>query len=292
MTDARPAMILPRALARARVSGVVNLARCPGLWVARVSGPRDESGPAAQTGSAVGRMIELWHRGTLPAEIMSQVRSEAERWPSADLTDNGEAQLMAAAYFSDGRNAPGSDWGTVDPGSLEREVQLLVPPDPLDPTGEPVLFVGHLDQARRGRDGFLRVWDTKCGKPSGSEMLQEYAWQLAVYTLAAGATYGETVLPGGLIRLRDYETGRGKARGWGPDAPGVYYAAPWSLDDCRAMLGSIMQEIALVRMGRVALRPGLHCRYCPLQPHWDCHSRVPNPFTGADGSTTAKEKSV
>lgn len=270
---------------RARGSSVVSLVKCAGLWLARVDDQQGSGGPAAQTGSAVGRLIQLFHEGWVPAEAWNIVEREGAQWPDANMED---VLTMGSAYFLDPRNGPASEYGTVEPGSCEKEVTLRVEADEIERTlglpGEPFEIVGHLDQLRRGRDGVLRVWDLKSGKPSGDEMLQEYHLQLAVYALAATATLGELVLPGGIIRLRAYQT-KGPAADR-PHAPGVFWETRWTTEDCEAALDNVRHEIAMLRSGRVVTRAGLHCRYCPLNPHHDCRHRLPNPHEV--GGTTEK----
>ena len=235
-----------------RISALPMTGTCPGFSVLRAA--EDGRGSrAANTGSAVGRIIELWHRGhetdaALEEAMQGAAREAGEKWPDADLD---EANSLARSYAADPRNR-----GVVVADLCEREVRLVLPPAPEDPTGLPVELVGHVDQIRRV-GGVLRVWDVKAGKPGGIEMLYSYAWQIAAYALAATATLGETVLPGGIIRLRGYGPRTS------PEAAAVHFEAPWSHAQCNVMLATAVQEIAWLRAGLVHLRPGLHCMWCP-----------------------------
>ena len=243
-----------------RVSSLNSLCRCPGFYV--LSTTRGPAGRAAQTGTAVGRLIELWHRAGEPrgpgaiVELCDQVQFEgATRTPLADWD---EVAQMAGLYAGDPRNH-----GVVLAESCEAEVRITLPAAPEDPTGRPFTLVGHLDQLRRGSDGVLRVWDLKSGKGSGIEMIHSYAWQLAGYALASTETYGETVLPGGIIRLRGYLGKRAST----PEAR-VFFATPWTLQQCEAILETAIYDIGVLRAGTVPTRPGVYCAYCPAGgPH-------------------------
>lgn len=240
-----------------RVSALPTLARCPGFHVAReVTG--DSAGAAAHTGSAVGRVIELWHRlgehGGCFEEAMRTAMSPHEvEAGTYHLADWDAVKHWALLYAQDPRNR-----GVVVPELQEAEVKLTLDPDPDDPTGEPVELVGHVDQIRRTDRGYA-VWDLKAGRAQGESMVYGYALQLAAYALACTETLGETVLPGGIIRLRGYDSKRAKE----PDAFRVFFDTPWSLEACRALLGTVAYTVGELRRGVVRIQPGDQCRYCP-----------------------------
>lgn len=248
-----------------RISALPSLASCPGMAALRSSGD-DEGSAASDTGSAVGRAIELWHKAGEHASALEEAlgvtsREVPENFPRADMD---QVRAWAAAYAADPRNA-----GVVVADSCEREVRLVLPAAPEDPTGQPVELVGHLDQLRRGPGGQLRVWDLKSGRPGGLEMVYGYALQLAAYALACTETLGVPVLPGGIVRLRGYDAKRATT----PEAL-VFFEAPWTLDACRGLVVTVVQEIAWLRMGLVHLRPGLHCSYCPGNGPGNCGARI------------------
>lgn len=262
-----------------RCSALATLASCPGLFYAQGEGQMGGQSRAAHTGSAVGRAIELAHAGALLDDALRTVAAEApEKWASADLE---QVQRWAFAYCADPRNGKDSPYGVVVPGSCEREVEALLPPAPGD-AGPPFRLVGHLDQLRRDRQGRLRVWDLKSGKPGGQELVLQYAWQLAAYALASTATVGEDVLPGGIIRLRGYD----KVPFMDPCARdralecAVFYEVHWSLEECKTMLLTAAAELGRVRAGYIHLRPGIHCLYCPVggpvQGPAGCGDRLPD----------------
>ena len=235
---------------RIRASSLATLARCPGLHV--VQRESSGSGVAADTGSAVGRMIELWHAGLTAGDAIARAgREAAERYPNAKLEDAGRRALR---YMRDERNPPKIAF------HCELEVDLVLP----GWEGEPDVHLrGHLDQIREGEDGRLRVWDVKDGEPSGQEMVLGYAWQLAAYALGATEKLGRPVLPGGIIRTKGYDVAKGHAD---PSIANVFFVAPWTLDQCRAMLENVVFKVHLIRRGLVLRTPGVHCSWCTLSP--------------------------
>jgi len=224
----------------------------------------------------VGRIIELFHRNGEHASAFEEAASTAmrergERFPAADAD---EARSTALAYCADPQNR-----GGVVGAWCELEVSLTLAPAPEDSTGAPIELLGHVDQIRvTTQPDVYRVWDAKNGKPGGLELLYSHAWQLAAYALAATATLTRTlgrpitVLPGGVIRTKSYAPKRRKRN---PETGELedpvaqpFYEAPWTLDQCRAMLDSAAFMIAQLRNGVIPLLPNVQCTYCPAGgPH-------------------------
>lgn len=253
-----------------RASSLSNLSQCPGFHVLR-SGPKTEGGSgsaAADSGSAVGRLIELWHNGGEGADAFEQAvyQTSIERDAKFAAADMDLVKSWALAYVADPRNR-----GVVVKGSCEMDVSVTLPADPDDPGG-PITFPGHIDQLRRDSHGTLRLWDIKSGKPEGREMLKSYAWQLACYAAAVEATLHEPCLVGGIIRLRGYIRERG-----GPVAPAeanVHYHAVWTREEHLAMLETPVWLIGHIRRGVVPLMPGTHCNWCPGKDPGACATLV------------------
>lgn len=242
-----------------RVSALNSLKKCSGLVSARTISP-GESGQAADTGTMVGRGIELWHKGSTYEEILRSFGNEMESdYPKADAE---QAKRIVLCYVDDPRNPP----EIVVTDSLELEVTLRLDPDEDDPTGEPIVLSGHTDQVRYAFPGQpelgLRLWDVKNGRASGDDMTRDYAYQIAAYTIALQDHYGAgEVLPGGIIRTKGY-----LARGVkDPADASVFYETPWTLEQCHAILGTVRYLIGQIRAGVIPLTPGSHCRYCPLE---------------------------
>ena len=233
-----------------RCSKLPTVARCPGFSALQSAFDDGTRGSAADTGSAHHRLVDLHHQGTLPVDALEIVRSELAQWPKADLE---QAEEWAVAYRADPRNGPGSVVQT------ELVVRCALKPDRDDPTGQPVLLTGHVDQLRRGPDGGLYVWDVKTGKGAGPAMVYQYAWQLAAYAVAASQTLGEEVWCGGVIRTRGYKTRKTYAPGQEP----VFFEAGWTLSQCEQILTSATYLIGRLRAGEVLLTPGEHCAWCP-----------------------------
>lgn len=224
-----------------RISSLPSLGACPGWWLLSAREPR-RVGPAADTGSAAGRAIALYHGGHPPREACALAFADAyvaEHYPRVDLR---RARRLAEAYAADPANPPSA---ATD---CEREVFAEVG----DTAGAPLEIRGHVDHVRAGR-----VWDLKAGMHYGGEaMLGVHALQLAGYAVAGGWE------PGGIIRLAAYESG-------GP----VFWPAPWDRVAARALLETVRADVGDLRAGVVKIRPGAHCAWCPAGNPGACLAR-------------------
>ena len=242
-----------------RASKLNTVARCPGFNALQSAGA-DRVTAAANTGSAHHRLVELHHLGKHPLDALEIVRSEGDQWP---LADYDEAEKWAVKYRADPRNrTTGTTQECItSPGPViatELTVRCAIPCDPSDPTGEPIVLSGHVDQIRRGPDG-LFAWDVKTGKGGGASLLYNAAWQLAAYAVAASQTLGDEVWCGGVIRTRGYVTRKTYAPGEEP----VFFHAGWSLEQCYEILTSAAYVVAQLRRGEILTTPGDHCNWCP-----------------------------
>lgn len=251
-----------------RISALSSLCRCPGWAMLDSLGTRGSSA-AADSGTGVGRVAQLWHENGEDPLALQAALTQAEReaptdFPKANLQDVG---IWAQGYASDPRNA-----GCVVPKSCEKEVTLQLGKFEL---------VGHIDQMRNV-NGALRVWDIKSGKPGGRDMVCSYAWQVSAYALACTETLGETVLPGGIIRIRSYAWNN-RCR-WDKEdlssCPAFFYM-PWDLDACREMMASVHSHLTMLDEGRVHLHPGTHCMWCPGEAPNLCGDRISDAFEGS-----------
>lgn len=239
-----------------RISALNTLNKCQGFFMLD---NREGSSGAADTGTALGRCVEMWHEDGEPEgvdsfqAIVAKVKLEA---PVASrpfsMARWDEVEAMFLGYAQDPRNR-----GVVDPASLEQTVTLTLPPHSLDTSGRPVFFEGHLDQTRRS-GSWVEVWDLKSGKASGPDMVADYSPQLAFYTLALAAVFPK-VRVGGIIRSRGYIC-RGKPN---PGEHNVLFPAPLSLSTCKAIANQVLLRVAMVRNQEALISPGGHCNYCP-----------------------------
>jgi hypothetical protein len=225
----------------------------------------EQAGAAADTGSAMHFAAQLWHtrlKGDARLAVAA-MRMALERYPFADL-DSAEDQFRR--YAADPRNL------AAKVVLVEAAVRVEIPPAPGDPTGAPVIVMGTVDQVRE-EPGGLRALDIKTGgKYEGPDMLDEHCLQLAAYQLGATYLLGREVRAASIIRTKDYlKTDRMKRPKPGP----VFWEAPWSLDDCRALMRSVAAAVAEVRRGLFRHAPGGHCRYCPAGGVAQCTKRLP-----------------
>ena len=248
-----------------RVSALNSLVKCPAF--ASLSMVADRTGSkAADSGTAAGRVCQIWHEKGEDALALSaaleQAIDEVDAHPKADWDDVAK---WCGGYASDPRNR-----GALLPGSCERRVELTLGRFSL---------VGHVDQIRRGPHGGLTVWDIKSGKPGGRDMTFAYAWQVSAYALACTETLGEPVLPGGIIRLRSYAWNtRCKWDAEDLTTAPAFYAMPWDLAACREMLEGAEFLLGQLEEGIVLQHPGTHCQWCPGESPHLCGDRIADAF--------------
>ncbi len=210
----------------------------------------DGSREAAETGTAVGKVLASWHQGMGIIEALESVKCDHP------LADHDQIEKTAFAYIRDERNNP----RTIALGEyFERSVKLVLPPHPIDPTGYDIHITGHIDLIRKEDDGTHTLWDYKNGKPGGFALANTYAYQQLVYYLAT-----KQILPslrtGGIVRLRDYIRREVLA---GKEDPQVFYYYSLTDDAMRGMVDVIRLRVALARAGYAGPRPDVHCVYCP-----------------------------
>lgn len=230
-----------------RASALGGLVRCAWSAVLRAMDEQGLSSQAADTGSAVHHAAAVFHgpgKGDALAAVEA-MRAGLSLFPFADLDD---AERIFQAYAADERNR------SADVVWVERRVAIRLHPAANDPTKKEILIHGTLDQLRRV-DGQYVLCDIKTGKPSGWEMLHQYAHQQAAYQVGATQLLGEPVRKSCIIRTADYF----KKGGAGP----VLWHAPWGLPGCYALLEKVRHVVANIRAGHVSLCAGDHCtKYC------------------------------
>lgn len=212
--------------------------------------PTDEGGPAANTGSAVHVAAHALHTGKGVAEALAVMQAKLNEYPRADMMDAADLFLK---YAGDARNRG----ATVVLG--EQPIAFQIAPSKEDPTQEPLVFVGTLDQVREA-DGQLRVYDLKTSKKDPTELLHEHTYQMAAYCVGASVLLKREVHPGALILVRKY-----KANGEGP----VFWHYPWKFSDCVKILDVVRHRVAEIRRGILYHNPNeSYCRWC--------HQRTPD----------------
>jgi hypothetical protein len=208
----------------------------------------NKSGVTADTGSAVHCAVDAWHKGADVERALAIMRERQQEFPLADLHD---AELSFRPYTEDPRNVASACQAT------EIKVNLLLPPVDDDPTGENIYIQGKVDQWRE--DG---VWDLKHSEKSGFELIHEYSYQLAIYGAALG------VIPAGIINPRGYR--RRNAPKPAERTPGVFFRTCWRQDHIDRLLLEFRREVARIRRGELAIRPGAHCGCCPAESFFRC----------------------
>jgi hypothetical protein len=239
-------------------SALPGMMRCPLSAVLRMRDDDAESGPAADTGSAVHFAVHLWHglaKGSASVAVAA-MRKNVDAFPAADLTAAEEQFLY---YTEDPRNQE------AEVIHSEERIRVTIE----DPTGEeaPVVIIGTMDQLRRNRYGQLELCDIKTGSVhDGMSMLHVHAFQLAAYQVGAAQLTGEEVPVAKIIRTQDYYP-RPRAKTPGP----VFWEAPWSFEQAGEMLAGVAQVVYGMRRGNVWAGPSTDCfRFCPARGPQNC----------------------
>jgi len=198
-----------------------------------------DSNGGAQTGSVLHAGVEQFHRTLNEEEGLRALIEAAKSFPLAAVA---KAQGWYEKYVADAKN---------------REAQVTHLEHPVSVWYNGVYIAGTLDQLRF-EDGVYRVWDVKSGtylKPEG--MRKAYAAQQAAYVLAARATLGLDVRPGGIIRVHGYDMKRGEV---------FVEMNEKTVADCEALLAPVVPIVRAVRAGARDFRPSDDaCRFCPAR---------------------------
>lgn len=249
-----------------RPSKVAKFLACPMSVLLTIHEQR-EGGKAAQTGNLVHSGAEAFHKtiGTEGERIAAGLAALDAARAEFPEGDEEAAIKIFRSYAADKTNA-----NAVVPW-CEEPVRLVLSPDPGDPTGQPIVIAGTLDQVRRAPDGTLSVWDIKTGTFHGAnDTVLEYLTQQAVYTLAARACLDSSIVPGGLIRTHGYSIIRGQ----------VHLPNPLTVSQCEDLILLVPPLVAAIRRGEPVFRPGVDaCRFCDVKPWPSCH----NTFKGLYG---------
>ena len=259
-----------------RASYLSWVARCSMKPVLDMVDDADTTGAAAQIGSVVHAGIAAFHltpgeQAARVAAAFEAARGALQQYP---LADENECRLFLTPYCADPRNAAAifarvpagytggghPDAGRIKAGqpAIELPVRFQLKPHRLDPTGEAIWVDGTLDQLRMD-GGKPTVCDAKTGQPTGLQMLHDYAYQIAAYTLGARQCGWPDTEPGEIIRLRRYRE-RNAAL---PNPSGVHWSMPFTAADCEMLLDTVRLNVALIRSGNVTFGAGVQCTYCP-----------------------------
>lgn len=229
-------------------SEIRDLFDCPWKIVMSYLSPGDDSGPAADTGSAMHAAAAAFHRKKGVADSIEEMHAGIAKYPKADLSD---AAHLFLAYASDPRNSD------CEFPLVEAPITFTIAPAPEDETEAPIVVVGTTDQVRL-RSGILTAWDIKTSKKDPMKTLLESTFQLACYTLGASIKLNKVVQPGGIIMPRKY--------GANTATSPVFWHASFRFDDIERMLDPLRSKVAAIRAGKVHHVPsGANCEWCPAR---------------------------
>lgn len=233
-----------------RPSSLLRLIQCPKSFMAALELER-QSKAAADTGSLLHAAVEAYHRSkNNKKKGEAALQDKLSDFPKADTK---KAAKWYAQYTEDKKNQ------TAVVTHLEHEVQLKLPPHPLDTTKQPVYIKGTLDQVRNNE-----VWDIKTSSVKQiHEVMHDYLYQQAAYLLAARQTIGDHIQHGGLIWIPSYEK-----RYSNP-----FQKLPLDVELAEQLMLAVTERVALIRQGEVAVTPSdVACSWCPINPWPKCLS--------------------
>lgn len=230
-------------------SGLAHVLRCPWRSVSKYffEPPYDASGPAAQTGTATHVAVHKFHEANDAAAGLESMMAGAGAYPLADL-EAAAAQFLSYAADPLNRSAK----------VLLREAKLsfTIKPAPEDPTGQPIVVIGTVDQVRE-ENGVAKVWDLKTSAVDGwnkeAQLLHQHTVQIASYCVGASILLNRKVEPGGLILTKQYAKGK----------PAFWHCA-WSFDDIELIFRGIQHNIAAIRRGDYWHAAGENCSWCHM----------------------------
>lgn len=241
-------------------SGLQVLVSCPWRSVMRFLSDAgdEEGGEAADTGSAVHRAVEAFHKERRAvADCIEVMRADVHIYPKADLMDAAQLFLM---YATDPRNID------AEVVLCEEPISFRISPAPEDPTGAPIEVEGTVDQVRRHVDNRFKVWDIKTSKKDPTMVRINSTMQGAAYCIGASIKLGETVHPGGIIMPRLY---KGQ-----PEAP-VFRDFLFRFEDIEQILRSVRHVVARIRSGDVWHVPtSANCEWCHAKTPDICLPRM------------------
>lgn len=208
-------------------------------------------GQAAQTGNLIHVAAQAFHTETVLDPVAAGLQALADAREKFPVGDQEKAATVFRAYAADPQNRNATVlW-------CETAVRLVLPAAPGDPTGEPIVIEGVLDQVRRHSNGVLRVWDIKTGdRLTADECIDEHMMQQACYVLAARATLDASIEPGGLIYTPAFLRNRGKR----------FIDLPLTVSSATVLMSLLPPLVSAVRRGVPAFNPGVEsCRWCEFK---------------------------
>lgn len=228
-----------------------------GYWHPTEEEDAGGSSEATDTGNLVHSAADTFHK--LQAESAQRrlevgldiLQAAREKFPKGNVK---RATAIFTAYAQDKDNIEANVVKT------ESKVTFCLPCAPFDPTGLPVYIKGTLDQVREDKDGKWTLWDIKTGKSYyGQKALDHYILQQCAYVIGAEQTYNHPIEPGGLICTAGYEENKQ-----------VLFHSFYDRGECEGILWPIVVQVAVARMGKIALVPGDVCKWCPQKKFDKC----------------------
>lgn len=249
-----------------RPSRLGSFLKCPMSVLLSHWFEEEEGGKAADTGNLVHAAAAEYHRteGSPAARLgvgLDALAAAVGKFPAGDAE---RARTIFRSYANDPANQNAVvRW-------VEHQVRLELPPAPIDPTGQPVVVIGTLDQVREDEDGNLTVHDIKTGSgKDANETVAEYLIQQAAYVMAARETLHPDILPGNIIYTPGYDKPRGRR----------HLPLGITIPQCQTLLTGIPWLVGMIRRGVPVFQPSAQaCDFCRVKPAKNCLSAYHGEF--------------
>lgn len=250
-----------------RASNIRKIVTCNMESVLELIGElTDSAGAGAETGTITHAAVEAFHReqGNVEAKTMAGLVALRDATKRNPLGDEKEASIYFAHYANDPRNQNAEFIKPAGSDGLEYQMYGSLPAHETDPTGEPIVINGKVDQLRMFH-GKRCVMDYKTGKTSAYEMQAVYAYQMAAYLYLAnqnGFNMDEVYI------IRGY---RYRERGADLPSPAeAFVAMPFVAGQELLILDRLRLEVARIRSGELQFGPSAMCSWCPAKSMSRC----------------------
>lgn len=217
--------------------------------------PGEDHGPAGDTGSAMHKAAEAFHKGSSLAESIEAMKANTVKYPLADLAD---AASMFLTYATDPRNREAKIV------LVEQPIRFRIAAAPEDHTQKAIEVEGTVDQVREDFEG-LWVHDIKTSKMDPMSIVHESMYQQAGYCIGAAIALNRPVRGARIIMPRQY------AKSKEPGTAPVFWDMPWRWDDIADIMMAMRHQVAAIRAGRLYHVPNdSWCRWCHMRGPENC----------------------
>lgn len=209
----------------------------------------DGGSDLAQTGSLFHVAVAAFHKSNNDDTAIRTMQMARTEFPLGNMD---EATKLFRKYLQ-----RQEDYGVIH--SIEQPISFDLEPSPIDTTKKAIRVTGTLDLSRRvDSTKIFFVDDHKTGRTGGDKMIWKHATQLAAYMhgfrRSLNGAYPDYKIVGRILRTQSLSRVNLQ----------YIWEMPFTEHEVPLILNSFRHDIALLRAGQIAYRPGEHCAYCPI----------------------------